>query len=941
MFDRRDYATGVVAALLSFAVYLFTAAPSVTLLDSGEFITAGQQFGVPHPTGYPLWTMLAWLIHLLPFGNAAWKINVLSGVLGALAVGLSAMLCRSSLRWMFPEAAERWRGLGTLAALSGALLFAFSLSMWSQAVIAEIYTLHALLVGGILTAMYAWIRRPQSLMLLLLTFFLLALAFSNHQLTLALAPLPFLAVAMIRRRIFWSLVVASLLTAELFYLALAILSGEPQVLKASIRLFYVLAIVTGIYVFGSGNRVRWRLIALLAAAVALGLLPYAYLPFASSTNPPMNWGCASEAKGFFYSFNRSQYSGSLTSQSLRVLGPLMGVAQPKLPASPEAPKNTFQPEDQAPLPWLQDWVAFFSWQLMRSFTPLSALALACAAAVLFLVRDHRARTWLAVLFAAFALAALLQPFLDKAGDDVNGWWLQMPYHSYTNLIFGLLCGIGFFRGLSAMFARFPRLRWTQYGLLLLPLVPLFGNFDIASQRDRWFGWQFGHDMLNDLPPGSVVIGGTDAGRFVPTYMIFGESPQPPDRKLDPDFDRRDLYIITQNALGDPFYMQYLSDQYSSSRRPVKTAFERWLGRETIYPEQPLILPAPTDVKKAVAAALAPDPVTGKRTGGEPMFLVFSATLKWIWNQNRGAHRFFVEESFPMDWTYDYAIPHGLVYELSATKLEKLPDDAVARDFTFWADYKSRLLSNPLFGSDFDARRSFSKLRTTGGNIYRHWKMFPEAERAYEEALDLWPGEGNALSALMQVQWQRGEFDAIQKRIEQARLDDPRNEAWKKLATYAEQRKSLQSGIEAGEARVAKEPKNRDAWIRLVTLLTQAGESGRAAGHVASGLRELPEDPEYLRFAATYFQLSDHPGRSLEPAKKLTEIEPAIPANFYLLARAWYLETNRPAFYEAAGKAIVLGGIATRTMIAQDPGFSALHGEPEFQNLIHPAPPSAR
>jgi tetratricopeptide (TPR) repeat protein len=295
----------------------------------------------------------------------------------------------------------------------------------------------------------------------------------------------------------------------------------------------------------------------------------------------------------------------------------------------------------------------------------------------------------------------------------------------------------------------------------------------------------------------------------------------------------------------------------------------------------------------------------------------------------------------MNWTYDYAIPHGLVYELNPTKLEKLPDDAVARDFAFWANYKSRLLSNPLFGSDFDARRSFSKLRTTGGNIYRHWKMFPEAERAYEEALDLWSCEGNALSALMQVQWQRGEFDAIQKRIEQARLNDPRNETWKKLASYAEQRKSLQNGIAASEAGVAKEPKNRDAWIRLVTLLTQAGESERAAARVASGLRELPEDPEYLRFAATYFQLSDHPGRSLEPAKKLTEIEPAIPANFYLLARAWYSETNWPAFYEAVGKAITLGGLATRTMIAQDPGFSSLHGEPEFQKLIHPTPPSAR
>ena len=70
----------------------------------------------------------------------------------------------------------------------------------------------------------------------------------------------------------------------------------------------------------------------------------------------------------------------------------------------------------------------------------------------------------------------------------------------------------------------------------------------------------GHDMLEDLPTGSVVIGGTDPGRFVPTYMIFGESTQATRNKRDPAFDRRDLYIITQNALGERNYMKYLRDQ---------------------------------------------------------------------------------------------------------------------------------------------------------------------------------------------------------------------------------------------------------------------------------------------------------------------------------------------------------------------------------------------
>lgn len=933
-FDRADLAVGALAALVGFAVYFWTAAPSVTLLDSGEFITAGQHFGVPHPTGYPLWTILAWLIHLLPFGNAAWKINLLSGVCGAFAVGLAAALCRSSLRWMLPAAAGRTRGLATTASLTGAWLFAFSLSMWSQAVIAEIYTLHALLVGLTLAATYAWMRRPQSLPRLLSIFLFLSLAFSNHQLTIALAPLPFLAVFIVRRRIFWDLVVAALLTAELFYLALAIFSRDPVVLKAAMRAFYCLALFTAVYVVLRKNRVRWRLIALVPVAAALGMLPYAYMPFASSTNPPMNWGYTRDAKGFFYSFNRSQYQGSLTAQSLRVLGPFVGV--PK--KADVAPPGPLQPPRQKPSSRMQqlgNWTGFFLLQLLKSFTPLAAVACLAALAAMFFLPDPRHRAWLGLLFSAFVLAAFLQPLLDNATTDASGWWLQMPYHTYTNWIFGVLCGMGFFISLAPLLARFPGFRPGMFALLFLPVVPLWTNYGPASQRDHWFGWQFGHDMLKDLPKGSVVIGGTDPGRFVSTYMIFGESLQPGAVKKDPAFDRRDLYIITQNALGDPFYMEYLRDHYSSARPRVKNGFERWLGRKHTYPEPFLVLPSRKDVDQAVAAAATPDPVTGRRLETVPGILPFSAVLHWIWNQNRGAHDFFVEESFALEWTYDYAIPHGLLYRMNKTKLEKLPEDAVKNDFAFWADYKKRLLDDPKFHADFDARRSFSKLRSTAGNIYRHWKMFPEAERAYKEALELWPCEGNSLNSLMLLQWDRGEFDEILKYYDQAAREDPRGQSWKDLFAYALGRKKLQGEMESLQAILKTEPKNRDALKQLVTLCLQVSQNNLAEEYLNMGLKEHRDDPDFLRFAIGYFQLDKKSVKSLAPAQRLVEIEPANAVNFCLLARAWSMQANMPEFYNAATKAISLGGAAIREKIRRDPFFTRLADDPEFKTLTDP------
>ena len=272
IWTRADAMVGLAAAFVAGSIYFWTAAPNVTLLDSGEFVVAAQHFGVPHPTGYPLWTLLAWLFQLLPLGNAAWEINLFSGFCGALATGLVAVLFSSSTRWMLGDRADYWRGLNAVVSLTVAWLFAFSESMWSQAVIAEVYTLHALLIGLYLTSLYVWLRRPESLALLLLPFFLLALSFSNHQLSVALAPLPFLAVLLVRRGVFWDLVVAGAMTVLVVYLGFAILSGEAPVLKTAIRFFYCVMAGFLLLIVVRRFQVEWRLVAYLPFVVALGLL---------------------------------------------------------------------------------------------------------------------------------------------------------------------------------------------------------------------------------------------------------------------------------------------------------------------------------------------------------------------------------------------------------------------------------------------------------------------------------------------------------------------------------------------------------------------------------------------------------------------------------------------------------------------------------------------
>lgn len=134
--------------LAALALYLTTMAPSVATLldDSLEFQLVTYLPGIAHPTGYPLYTLLGWLFTRLPLGDVAYRVNLLSAVCAALSVSL---VYRAGLVY----SGNGWRG--RLAALTGAAALAVSPVFWSQATIAEVYTLHAVLVASLL-----WLLAP-------------------------------------------------------------------------------------------------------------------------------------------------------------------------------------------------------------------------------------------------------------------------------------------------------------------------------------------------------------------------------------------------------------------------------------------------------------------------------------------------------------------------------------------------------------------------------------------------------------------------------------------------------------------------------------------------------------------------------------------------------------------------------------------------------------
>lgn len=931
LWSKMDWAVGFLATLISFAVYLWSTAPNVTLLDSGEFVVAAEHFGVAHPTGYPLWTILSWLFQLLPLGNAAWEIALFSGVCTALAVGLGGMLLCSMQRWAIgPMSNPRFRSIPFFVALAFSLMLAFSESVWTQAVIAEVYGLHALLVAILLVLLYAWIRNPASDRLMLGAFFVLALAFSNHHLTLVLAPLPFLLILLLRREAFTDWLAAAVTTSLLAYFGLAYISQDQAIIKTAVRFLYCVVLALGLFVWLRKGRVQWRLMVLLPAAIALGLLPYAYMPFASSTNPPMNWSYARDLEGFFFSINRSQYQGSLTDQSLRTLGKLMGTSsQTREKVSRQNSLFTEESKFQE----AQLWIGFFWQQLFAAFTIFSLLGYFVS--ILFILRKPLPqRTWIYCLHIAFALAAFLQPLMDSASIDNDGWWLQMPYHTYTNLIFAMLSGLGTGMLLTQLAEKRAIIFWVSPFLLILPIFTFFKTEPVASQRDRWFGWMYGHDMLKDLPQGTIVIGGTDPGRFVPTYMIFSESQLPARFKKDPTFDRRDLYIITQNALGEPNYMKYLRDHYTDQRPPVKNDFERWLKRDETYPAKPIILPSEEEVKEIGKKAIASGLDTAEAIRTDEQDIVFGAILKWIWEKNREEHEFVIEESFPIKWTYDYAIPRGLVYQLSKTKLDEIPPEAVKKDFEFWNAYIKKLLDNPRYAQDYDAKRSFSKLRLSLANIYRHRKMKKEAELAYRQALALWPANAAAILGIAPYAWERGEFQEVSDLFEKAVQEDPNSLELIRLMAVIEQRNLLEKEVDDFKKKSpAKIP--IDLLRELLTIYSMTEETNRADLLVEEFLTKAPDDTGLLQAVAQHYSKLNEPKKALTPALRLAELKPNDGMSLFILARIQFQNGQTNEFYETARKLIQSEGLKGRESIKADDIYAPIRETEEFKKLVTP------
>jgi hypothetical protein len=145
LFRKRDWLTFILTFLCVWMVYFATLAPEVTLEDSGELVTGSMYAGIPHPPGYPVWTIYSWLwTALVPVGNMAWRVALAEATASALACALISLLVARGSSFLIGSLeslktfAGKWEtAICIVSGFAAGLLMGLDGFMWRESVAAN------------------------------------------------------------------------------------------------------------------------------------------------------------------------------------------------------------------------------------------------------------------------------------------------------------------------------------------------------------------------------------------------------------------------------------------------------------------------------------------------------------------------------------------------------------------------------------------------------------------------------------------------------------------------------------------------------------------------------------------------------------------------------------------------------------------------------------
>lgn len=952
LFRKIDWICFAITTLVILVSYIWTLAPDVTLEDSGELAVGSYYAGVPHPPGYPVWTLYTWLFTVLvPVSNIAWRVALSSAVASAISCGLIGLLVSRGSSMMIEGVAslkgleKRWEsGLCIVSGFVAGGLMGFNGFMWSQSVIVEVYTLSVLSLMGTLCCLLRWIYAPHQRKYLYWTMFLFGICFTNHQTLLVAAMGIQVAIIAANPKLGRDMMAAN----SVFYIIglIAKAKGELSSFDGQANVMFIIFNMVGIssmlalawlYFKTEELMTEWKPVVLSGVCWIAGAMFYLYMPLSSMTNPPMNWGYARTVEGFKHALTRGQYEKANPSNFIK--DPVRFAKQ----------------------------IGRYAQGAIEEFNVVY-LAIAVIPFFFFAQMQHRERAWILGLSAvylclAIILLILLNPQPDKQSLNLNkvfftsshvmlsmgiGYgialgsaWLMLNYEEYRRwalmaggaavfisvwvllVVFenesgGNLADTPFYRfGIEPSFD--PLVRFTAIfsvalaGLFVLliavssksfPIAPMLALFAVMpaksmlshwdgnEQREHLFGYWFGHDMFTPpfqvyepMATNAVLFGGTDPGRFNPTYMIFCESFTPAAKKRDSEFDRRDVYLITQNALADGTYLSYIRAHYFRSDQKDPPFFQEWfkvgplktlvrpldnmftsLGAsieerrraQGVYPPKEIYTPSLKDSQKAFDEYMS-DAIQRKQNNqlqpgedvriegnrvsvsGQVSVMAINALLTKVIFDKNPEHEFYVEESFPLPWMYAYQTPFGIIMKINREPVKEFTEEIIKKDHEFWTKYSERLTGNWVkrdtsvkeiceFADRVYRRRNFDGF--TGD---RKFVRDENGQKAFSKLR-------SAIAGL--YVWRINHCAEQMRAIEALPLEEKRKKQGEAGRIHAEQMRVIEEADFAYKQAFAFCPYSPEAVFKYTSLLTSLNRVEDAYRLVETGLKFDPENPAF-------------------------------------------------------------------------------------------------
>jgi hypothetical protein len=247
------------AAVLTLIFVLPTVAPTVGFWDTAEFQTVGPVLGTAHPTGYPSYVILGWLasIVLQPFGEPAYRMNLLQTILAASAVAATTGIVQVLTG-------------RRMVALATGLLLVCSQLFWRLSTHADPHMFHIALTALLFVVLLTWDNRRHS-------------------------PNP-----------------ETVARADRWLVAAAAIYG---VAVANHSLALLLPPAIGLFVLAADWRIvfRWRTIVTCAAVLAGTIVVlFLELPIRAAMHAPLVYGHPDTIGGFQYVVLAEQFRGSLS-----------------------------------------------------------------------------------------------------------------------------------------------------------------------------------------------------------------------------------------------------------------------------------------------------------------------------------------------------------------------------------------------------------------------------------------------------------------------------------------------------------------------------------------------------------------------------------------------------------------------------------------------------